>query len=294
MPIYDQGYRRWDGELLDRPLRWWPILRQGVMQYLPQRKYLVLLGIAWVVMIFQGATLFTHLKGAAIVEAVQNSLGGLGVDLGDAGPGFYWDALQRQIMWALLFTIMVGSDLVAADRRNKALQLYFSKPITPNDYILGKLGVIATFIAISVWVPNLLLWLFGIAMEPTSTYLGGVWFVPLAATLWCALLILMMGMLMLAMSAVAQRPVFIAVSWFILFGYGPFQGIVLVLRELGDSDLWALINMAENLQHTGDWLFVGDTDLGFHPALSLAVVLAAIALCYGVLRRRIEPVEVVL
>ena len=291
MPIYDQGYRRWNGELQRHPLRWWPILRQGVMQFLPQRKYLALLAVAWIVMIFNGARLFTQLKGAALVDAVR---GATGIDLGDVGPAFYWEALHAQTVWALLFTVMVGSDLIAADRRNKALQLYFSKPITPNDYILGKLGVIAVFLAVSVWLPSLMLWLFGIAMEPTSAYLSAVWFVPLPLTLWCLLQILVMGLLMLAMSAVAQRPVFIAVSWFILFGYGPFQGIVLLLRNLSRSDAWSVINLADNLQSTGTWWFGLESSSSVHPAFGTLVLILAVVGCYVVVRRRIEPVEVVL
>lgn len=291
MPIYDQGYRRWTGELQRRPVRWWPILRQGVMQVLPQRKYLSLLAVSWIVMVFNGARLFTQLKGAALVDAVR---GATGVDLGDVGPEFFWNALHSQTVWALLFTVSVGSDLIAADRRNKALQLYFSKPITPNDYILGKLGVIAVFLAVSVWLPSLLLWLFGVAMEPTSAYFQKVWFVPFSLTLWCALQILVMGLLMLAMSAVAQRPVFIAVSWIILFGYGPFQGIVLLLRNLSDSDVWNIINLANNLQSTGAWWFGLEQTSGVHPVWGTLVLLAAVAACYFLIRRKIEPVEVVL
>lgn len=291
MPIYDQGYRRWTGELQQHPWRWWPILRQGVLQFLPQRKYLGLIVMAWIVMIFNGARLFTQLKGAALVDAVR---GATGIDLGDVGPEFFWNALHAQTVWALLFTVMVGSDLVAADRRNKALQLYFSKPITPNDYILGKLGVIAVFLLVSVWLPNLLLWLFGVAMEPTSTYFGAVWWIPFSLTMWCVLQILVMGMLMLAMSALAQRPVFIAVSWFILFGYGPFQGIVLLLRSLSNSDGWSVINLANNLESTGTWWFGLEAPTEVHPIFGTLVLVAAVVGCYALVRRRIEPVEVVL
>lgn len=291
MPIYDQGYKRWDGELQRRPLRWWPILRQGVMQFLPQRKYLGLMAVAWIVMIFHGARLFTQLKGASLLDALRDATG---VDLGSVGPEFYWNALYTHTVWALIFTVLVGSDLIAADRRHKALQLYFSKPITPNDYILGKLGVVAAFLAIAVWLPNVLLWAFGIAMEPSLAYLRVVWFVPLATTFWCALQILVMGMLMLAMSAVAQRPVFIAVSWFILFGYGPFQAIVFLLQELSGSKAWSLVNLAENLEATGAWWFGLDRGQELHPVFAFVVLVAVVVGCYAMVRRRIEPVEVVL
>ena len=74
MPIYDQGYQRWQGELAPNPVRWWPITRQGVWQFLPQRKYLLLLGISWVVMLFRGGQLFTYLRGGVVTDRLSEAL----------------------------------------------------------------------------------------------------------------------------------------------------------------------------------------------------------------------------
>lgn len=294
MPIYDQGYRRWTGEIQAHPLRWWPITRQGVLQFLPQRKYLLLLGISWVVMLFRGAQLFTNLRGRAITDRISEAVGGL-ISF-DAGPAFYWGAISGKapMLWILLFTIMVGSDLIAADRRHKALQLYFSKPITSNDYILGKLGVIATFLLLSVWAPGILLWIFGMMLEPTTAYFSLVWYVPLATTAWCAFMVAITGMLMLAMSAVGQRAVFISVSWIIFFGYGPFQLAVILLREITGSPHWGLISIVESLRQVGAWWFGVEWPWDFHPVLALIVLAAVFVGCYALVRWRIKPVEVVL
>jgi len=292
MPIYDQGYRRWDGEIQPAPWRWWPITRQGVLQFLPQRKYLLLLGISWVVMLFRGAQLFTYLRGREVTQRLSEALGGA-ISF-EAGPGFYWNAIDKQMLWVVLFTIMVGADLIASDRRNKALQLYFSKPITPNDYVFGKLGVIAAFQLIALWVPAMLLWLFGLMLEPTGAYLREIWSVPIAITLWSAVVMAVTGMLMLAMSAIGQRSVFISVSWIIFFGWGPFQLVILLLREFTGSQYWGLVSLHESIGQLGHWLFGLDPPWEFHPALSLLMLVAAVGICYGVVRWRIKPVEVVL
>lgn len=292
MPIYDQGYRRWTGQIQTHPLRWWPITRQGVLQFLPQRKYLVVMGIAWVVMLFRGARLLTNLRGGEVTRQLGEALGGL-VSF-DAGPGFYWGAIEGQMLWVVIFTIMVGSDLIAADRRHKALQLYFSKPITANDYIFGKLGVIGAFLALVAWLPSMLLWIFGLMLEPTGPYFSAVWFVPLALTAWSVVMIGVAGMLMLAMSALGQRAVFIAVSWIIFFGYGPFQLVILLLREFTGSPHWGLISFSQCLEQVGSWWFGVETPWDFHPALALLMLAAVVAACYGIVRWRIKPVEVVL
>ncbi len=292
MPIYDQGYQRWKGELAPNPVRWWPITRQGVWQFLPQRKYLLLLGISWVVMLFRGGQLFTYLRGRVVTDRLSEALGG--VISFEAGPGFYWGAIEGQMLWVVLFTIMVGSDLIASDRRQKALQLYFSKPITANDYVFGKLGVIATFPIIAVWVPGMLLWIFGLMLEPTGVYFREIWRVPFALTAWSAVLVAVVGMLMLAMSAVGQRAVFIAVSWIIFFGYGPFQLVILLLEGITGNPHWGLISFAGCLSQVGAWWFGAELPWDFHPSLALVVLGLVVAASYALIRSRIKPVEVVL
>lgn len=286
MPIYEQGYQRWTGELQERPLRWWPIVRQGVLQFLPQRKYLVLLGIAWIQKIFAGVSLYGRLKGADLLEGVFGTTF-------DSGAAFFWSTQNESMIWVVIFTIMVGSDLIAADRRGKALQLYFSKPITPNDYIFGKIGVVATFLLLVTWVPMMLLWLFAVALEPTGAYLAEVWRVPFVLTMHSLLLIATAGLFMLAVSATAQRSVFIAVTWIVAFGYG-FIPVIELVKAITGVEIWSLLNMAGNLAQVGAWMFGADYDTAVHPALSLLALGGALVGAYAWLRRRIEPVEVVL
>jgi hypothetical protein len=288
MPIHDQGYRRWKGEIRPHPLRWWPIVRQGVMQVLPQRKVILLIVLAWLGPIIQGVTLFGKLRAKGLITQV------LGQEGAKVGPGFFWDAIDHQGLWILLFVVLVGSNLIASDRRYRALQLYFSKPLTPLDYILGKLGILGAFLVLTVWVPILLLWLFGVIIEPTAQYFAAIWFVPLSLTAYTLLLIAVAGLLILALSAVGEKGVFIAGAWIILFGYGPFQLVILLLRELSGQAFWSLLSLERDLDQVGAWVFGRVTDSELHPAFSLLVLVAAVAVCYRVLQRRIRPVEVVL
>lgn len=288
MPIHDQGYRRWDGEIPERPLRWWPIVRQGVLQVLPQRKVLFLVVLAWLGPLYQGALLFGKLRATDVIEQL---LGGAGTNV---GPTFYWSAIDHQGFWVLLFVLLVGSSLVSADRQYKALQLYFSKPLTSLDYILGKLGIVGVFLLLTVWLPILLLWVFGLMVEPSLEYFREIWFVPLSLTAYTVLLIAVAGLLILALSSVGQKGVFIAGAWIILFGYGPFQLVIALLRELSDNDFWSLISLERDLDHVGEWLFGATSAADIHPLFSLAFLLAVVAVCFVVLRRKIRPVEVVL
>ena len=290
MPIYDQGYQRWEGELQRHPVRWWPILRRGVLSVVKQRRYLILLIGSWFWPLVKGVQFFLGSRAGSLLPDLQGSA------FFKTGPGFFFDVMNHELVTlsVMIFVVLVGSDIIAQDRRHNALQIYFSKPITPNDYLLGKLGIVGVVLAGAVWVPLLLLWLFAVAVNTQDGYFGQVWLVPLHITVFYLFTVAGAGLLMLTLSSVGRRAVFIAVSWIILFGWGPSAAPSWVMQQLSGNDYWALTRLAGNIEHVGSWIFGVDTDRGFHPLLSLLVLSVVMVACYVILRRRIRPVEVVL
>jgi len=291
MPIYDQGYQRWKGELRRYPVRWWPIVRQGVLEVVKQRKYLILLILAWMGPFSRGVQLFLNSRTTRLRDSINiPALSGLFAD----GMDFYWSALKLQSFVVLLFVAFIGSDLIARDRRHNALQIYFSKPLTANDYIFGKLGILAAFTLFVTWVPLLLLWLFALTLQLRADYLADVWSLPLVATAYCMLLVCTMGGMMLALSAVGRRAIFVVVSFIVIFGYGPLQGVTEILKGLSGNEYWGLLRVQGNLEQVGAWWFGARLPDDYSPFLSLIVLAMVIAASYWLLRRRIRPVEVVL
>jgi ABC-type transport system involved in multi-copper enzyme maturation permease subunit len=291
MPIYDQGYQHWKGELRRYPIRWWPILRRGVLEILRQRKYLFLLLGAWFWPLVKGVEFFLKARGGRFLPEDSALSGFLSV-----GKDFFFGVLTHDLVMltVLLFVVLTGSEIISRDRHYNALQIYFSKPLTPNDYIFGKLGIVGSFLVMAVWAPMMLLWLFAVSVRTTDGYFGQVWTVPILITLYVAMLIAVAGLLILALSSIGRRGIFIAVSWLILFGWGPMGFPSMVLQGISNQDLWALVRLAGDLEHVGAWMFGLDRGPQFHPALSLLALGAAASVCYVVLRRRIKPVEVVL
>lgn len=288
MPIYDQGYQRWTGQLRRHPVRWWPILRRGFLDVIRQRKYLLLLSIAWLVHFYKAVRLFLNTRVTQFMPEVGSSR------FLETGNDFFYGALRDQGLFILLFVVFVGSDLIARDRRYNALQLYFSKPLTSNDYILGKLGIVGSILLMITWVPVLLLWLFGLSVETRPGYFAEVWSVPLATTAYCVVLVGVAGMLMLALSAAGRRAVFIALTWLIVFGWGPMGFPVMILQALTGRQAWGLVHLSGNVDQLGAWFFGVEGPYRIHPLASLVVAVAVVAACYALLRRKIAPVEVVL
>ena len=75
----------------------------------------------------------------------------------------------------MLLVLVVGPDLVSQDLRFNALPLYFSRPLRRIDYFLGKLGVIALFLAAVAVVPAVAAYLLGVAFSLDFAVVRDTW-----------------------------------------------------------------------------------------------------------------------
>ncbi len=60
----------------------------------------------------------------------------------------------------IILSIFSGADLISADLKFKALPLYFSRPLSRGDYLLGKFSIILFYLLLFTLVPGILLLLF--------------------------------------------------------------------------------------------------------------------------------------
>jgi ABC-type transport system involved in multi-copper enzyme maturation permease subunit len=290
MPIYDTGYQRWKGEIQQHPARWWPIVRSGVTRNLARRRFLLLLVVAWVPTLVRGVRVYLDSRTGFVLPGGASDAGYFFKFISPLGYFPAWE----QGLWVLVFVVLVGTDLIARDRQYNALQIYFSKPLTQTDYIAGKLGIVATFLLLVSWLPCILLWLFAVAVNTQAGYFAKIWYVPLLATMFCALWVVVAGLLMLLLSAVGRKSVFIAGTWILLYGYGPSHALISLLKAISQNEYLGLLTVSGNLAQVGAWWFGVDRPHEFHPVLSLLVLLALSAGCFWLIRRRSQPVEVVL
>jgi ABC-2 type transport system permease protein len=59
--------------------------------------------------------------------------------------------------FAFLITAFVGPGLIAPDLTNNALPLYFCRPLSRTEYVLGRAGVIFFLLSFITWIPGLLI-----------------------------------------------------------------------------------------------------------------------------------------
>jgi len=80
-----------------------------------------------------------------------------------------------ETFFAMLLVLAVGPDLVSQDLRFNAMPLYFSRPIRRLDYFLGKLGVIAVFLAGVAVAPAVAAYLLGVAFSFDPSVFRDTW-----------------------------------------------------------------------------------------------------------------------
>ena len=93
----------------------------------------------------------------------------------------------------LLFVALVAPDVMCPDRRQRVLPLMFARPLTGVDYVVAKVGAIATILFAFSFLPQVVLFVGNMlvsdsALDYFTGHLDVLWKVPLAVVLLAAVL----------------------------------------------------------------------------------------------------------
>jgi hypothetical protein len=283
MPVYDRGYTHWEHSERRAWPAWWVIAKRGIGAGLRHKGVLFLCLIALVPAVVKGTIIYFSLKAGELTRL----LGGGWTSIEPEGFLRFIE-MQRFAVFAIL--AVTGAGLIAQDRRDNGLSLYFSRPLDLRDYLGGKALIVAFFYCLVTLVPVYFLCVFAYVIAPDATGLQMLLLTPLRATVYCLLTGGSMGLVLLGLSAMGTRTIFVMVWWTILvMGTEALGGIA---RGIGRDTLEA-VNFLGQYHNAGAVLFGAGRRLAVSPAVSAVVVVAWTAVAFAVLRRRIRPVEVV-
>ena len=138
MPVYDRGYTHWQPSEGKSLPAWLIITGRGVIEPLKRRWLLLLILMAWVPAIVKGGIIYFKLKAGNLTDL-------LGGGWSSIGPDGFLSFLEGQRFFVFALLAIVGAGLIAADRRDNGLSLYFSRPLSLIDYLGGKAGIVLFF-----------------------------------------------------------------------------------------------------------------------------------------------------
>ncbi|HEX4591464.1 MAG TPA: hypothetical protein VH120_16125, partial [Gemmataceae bacterium] len=222
MPIFDQGYQHWNGPLSGHAWRWLAVARHGVRATLKNRLVRWFLFAAWIPALALVTILalwgLLEQQSESVVTFLRNVLPAemIGSPRDFRGPVWtivYSWFFKAELTIALFLVLIVGPSLVSRDLRFNALPLYFSRPLRRIDYLNGKLGVIAFFLLATQVAPATAAYVLGIAFSLDVGVLRDTYRLLWAGALYGLIITLSAGTLMLALSSLSRRSIYVGLSW---------------------------------------------------------------------------------
>jgi hypothetical protein len=317
MPLHDLGYRSWEGRRTPAWRRSWSVAATGAALIWNSRWLRAMLVLAWIPMLAHATVIFLFEYWSAepeyqrlVVQLLRGPLdrGDL-VDLIRADPtrlrrevwstvilGFF---RYPQLFAMVLLLGMMAPRLISYDLRSRAYLLYFSRPLTPLEYLAGKAAVIWFFLALIATLPALLLYVLGVLLSPELAVAGSTWDLPPRILAASVALMLPTSMVALAYASLTAESRYAMFAWFATWGMGfvAYQVLTYVpvmgrpgrrrelLDELVDADRWRLVSPYHTLGKVQSWLF--DLDRGEGSVAPALVLLAVAALAGGwIVQRR--------
>ena len=288
--VYDRGYRPYDGPRGRRGAATLALYKASMRRALGIRR-------SW----RQKVAPFV-LLGIVTIPAIVNV--GIGYVTRDRANTNFEIITYRDYVGVssalLLFVALVAPDVMCPDRRQHVLPLMFARPLTGIDYIIAKVGAIATILFAFSFLPQVVLFVGNMLVSNSAyDYLTGhldvLWKVPITV----AVLALYYAVIGVAISSLTDRRIVAGAGVIgLLLVTSISSGIIVGDRLPGEGSIAALINVLSLPLYLRDLVFLGHVDLDsplggvangglFAVVTYLAILLAGI----GVLVQRYRWVE---
>ncbi len=203
---------------------------------------------------------------------------------------FFFYFIYVQGVLAFVLTAFSGPGLISPDIANGALPLYFCRPFSRAEYVLGKASVLAIPLSQITWIPGLILFavqgsLAGGAWTWEHLWIAGSIF--LSSLIWIAIL----SLLAMALSAwvkwrVVAGALLLAVMF---FGAGFAQAINAVMR-IQSGHFFSIVYLMTTVWSS---LFRLDNELAITSGEAWTALLLYCAICLALLVRKVRAYEVI-
>jgi len=325
MPINDLGYRAWDGTRSLQAIRPWVVARSGISLVWRRRWLRMMLILAWLPIVVPAAGLFVFEYSSTEPEfqqfAVQVLSGPLNQPelanqiIGDPAGARHevWSILilaffrYPQLLSMVVLIGLVAPMLVSYDLRTKAYLIYFSRPLSPTQYVIGKSAVIWFLLSMIVTVPALILYGIGVLVSSDFSVVNETWDIPLRILAASAVLMIPTTALAMGYSSLTSESRYATFAWFATWamGFVAYQVLTFSAVAVGnnrprrgsrgpvdweslgvDLDRWRLLSPYHTLGKVEAWVFdLDSTPASVVPAFAVLATITVVG--FWLVRRRI-------
>ena len=284
MAVYRRSYRPYSGRLTAEWSRFLVLFRYSRRNIFKSRFITVFFVLCFLWPI--GCLVWIYLANSA------SALAKLGVppELFSIDNEFFLVFMTVQGVLAFLLTAFAGPGLISPDLANGALPLYFCRPFSRAEYVLGKSSVLGILLSEITWIPGIILFAIQASFAGASWTWNNLWIAG-SLILSSLILIAILSLLAMAVSAwVKWRIVAGAVLLAVMsFGAGFGQAINAVLRIHG-GDFFNLVYLMATVWTN---LFLVDSDRAISAGEAWIAILVYCLFCLWLLMRKVRAYEVV-
>ena len=284
MAVYRNSYKPYSGPLTPAWSRWLVLFRYS-RRNLFQSKFQT--GFFVACFFFPVLSLFTIylVHSASFLAQV-----GIPSRLISIDNKFFFYFVNVQGALAFLLTAFAGPGLISPDLANGALPLYFCRPFSRAEYVLGKSSVLAILLSQITWIPGLILFAVqGSFAGPRWTW-DHLWIADsliVSSLIWITIL----SLFAMALSAwVKWRIVAGALLLAVMFFGAGFAQTVNTVLQTDSGYFFSLGYLTTTVDNA---LFRMDAVRAISVADACIALLAYSAICLGLLMRKVRAYEVV-
>ncbi len=204
---------------------------------------------------------------------------------------FFYIFCTVQAVFCYLLTALVGPTLVSPDLVNNALPLYFCRPFSRTEYVIGKMSVIGCLLSLITWVPGLILFaiqadLAGWDWTKNNLWIAGAIFV--GSIIWIVLL----SLVAIAMSAWVKWK--IAAGALILAVFFVGSGFGAAINGVMRTNYGTMVDLAQDSFVVWAKLFrLTDANLRLDVYDAANALAVACVICLWLLFKKVRAFEVV-
>jgi len=289
VPIYDQSYRSYDGAVRGR-FRWWPMVNQELRIQFRQRPFVFLL-------IFAMLHFFLRVLQVVTIDIImQNPNNPITMALRGIGlPGIdsrmFFDFIRIQSPRVFVISLLAGSGMICDDFRNNLMEVYFSKPLTWRDYVLGKtMTLVLIGLAMTV-APAVFLVVLHNLLAPSLKTLEATYWLPVPILAFSLTVVLPCALGILAGSALLNSQRFAAVAVFVVLFAD--NTLAVLLSELLHKSSYLALGLPMSINRVGEFLFRQRRPLFQLPwGWSALFVVLVCATAFWIVCRRVRRAEI--
>jgi hypothetical protein len=281
MPVRDLGYKPYEGERHPASHNWVVMLRHGLRRAWGSWLVRIAVVLGWGPAVVVAGLVFFQFRMAqeAPPEAMETIVSPSGIVLLGLLTIQMW-------LFATMASLGAGAGAIAEDLTHRAFQFYFAKPVTPQQYLLGRIGAVALVCFLLLFIPGVIGVAAVTAFGPREDMLSRAGLL-LPTLLHCVVIAVALAGVSVGISSLSRSRALTMSAWIMVFLIP--EVLASTVHAITEWPWLGLASLPKLLGLVGGALFkvAPETALRWgHAAPALAAIVAgSIALAFARLRR---------